>query len=244
MVVVVVLALGCGTKVLKLESDPAFTYENMRAGRMGIGGVVASAHTQDSDSSSAAELATMFRLSLLDKRGDLDIIPADQVRSKVGDELYTSALDQFRDTGEPEPGTLSGLSEEFKEAARYLVFARIEENHVSQDSWSRKEEVDGEEKIEKGLSGKREMAVSFKIYDLDQEKRVQTGVLSRKDSNTNKYILDSSGGYDDSKTVLENVADFVLKDSQEEPTYPDPPSTESLVRKIFETFADKLPKDD
>ena len=222
-----VAAVGCGTKVIGLRSDPSLTYESLSTGGIVVGGVT-SLPDKAETAATRSQMASLLRLSILKERPDIDVQPTGVIIRALGQESYAELLEDYRLAGDLDQARLAQLSEVLSDL-RYVIFARIEDD-VMDRSTTVERDTTADVDVTKYVTS-RTVTTGFQIYDLAAGVPVWAGYIKKKQENENRY---REGG--DFVTIL---LEGLLRG---EPEYPNPPALNGVARKTFEGFAENLPK--
>ena len=217
-----VVAGGCGAKVIRLKTDPSFTYVSLSAGGIVVGGVTFCRVCEELETAERFRVhsASLLRASILEKRPDIDVQPAMTITRAVGPESYNALLDDYELAGELEQARLAQLSEALDDL-RYVIFARIEADVIDRVTTFQGDTTTYEIT--------RTVTTGFQVYDLAARIPVWSSTITASEKKENEY--DQSGGF--FSDLIESL--FFNK-------YPSPPEFNELLRKTFERFAKQLPK--
>jgi hypothetical protein len=224
--VVFVVAGGCGTKVIGLRTDPSFTYDSLYAGGIVVGGVT-SLLDEGETAATRRHRASLLRVSILEKRPDIDVQPAEAISQAVGQESYAAVLDDYRLGGELDQARLAQLSEVLADL-RYVIFARIEDDAIDSGITVQRDTARGEDT--RIFRTSRTVTTGFQVYDLTAGNPVWSGYIKEGKKEENRYVEYSNLGQALVAALLGN-----------EPEYPMTPEFDEVLRKIFEGFAEHLP---
>jgi hypothetical protein len=239
-----ILALGlcaaaaCQTRVKGLATDPSFTYEAVVSGKMAIGGVTSALTKMPEEERN--RYADMMRMSFLEKRETFTIVPAGFVAHFMGHPEYRHMLDEYR--------TYGRLSDSLKEKvgarftiARYIAFARIERDNISRSRTEETHDASGEELEKKKtiMETTRSTEVSLNIYDLQTGVKVWSGAVEEYAVRKNEYVENKESKFF-LIALFEAIIDAIFETP---PEYPDPPSLDELLGRVFSGFARYLPEE-
>ena len=237
------LATSCGSKVKGLQQDPTFTYHRMEHQRAAIGGVAYPYPANGGSFMSREEMADLLALEFVRNRDDLNLLPQGYPMRRLGEVEYYTMLDEFERGGILMPDQLDALQQAMYPELRYLVFGRIEQDQISRGSREKtKETDDGVQEILE-LTTTRYVTVAFNIYDLQQERSVWRGHLSRRATNKNRYAYDVNE-VESEQDVIELIVGVIAAEVGEKPRHPAAPPMEALLSPIFGKFAKSLPTRD
>ncbi len=162
----VLLVTACSTlpKVAGLEHDPSFDHSSLTSGGIAVAGFASSVDTLAAIDSQHT-LATLLEAEIPLERPDVAVLSAAAVVESLGGEAYSDLMEEFARSGEIDSATLKSISRMLPDA-RYAVFARLEEDVIS-DSESSLPPNEGEDCRERvKMSTEREVTIGLKVYDL------------------------------------------------------------------------------
>ena len=248
LLICLIALAGCKTPVVGMQQHPSFTYEAVSQNRFLIGGVVSA--IVPLDARTITRFSDLMQRSFIEERPHLDILRTGILRRAIGSESYHHMLDQVAIAGLPDAGDFSAIRRAFPEL-RYLIVARIEENHISQrNNQSETDVADSEDDQKKGeyeqvrvdvsLITGRKMGVTLSIYDLDTALAVWSGYISISHENSN----DSSRTFNKENRWREELIDAFVDGltGLDSNSYPDAPTREAVLADIFEGFAENMPE--
>jgi hypothetical protein len=256
------LLAACTTPIRGLDHDPSFNSASVGASGLAIGGVVAARHPLDP--AQRASYSDMLRTALRAERPSLTILTADAVASALGESGYDEMLREYRELGAPSAASLGTLSKRL-DHARYLVLARIDRSQTSR--WTTDEAIENSKGKRIGTKTHyrhgRTVAVSMRIFDLDNGATVWSGSVEKSSWNENAEDEQDPDLYDDDSkhqsfgkdlrdAALAGLAlgalDAVLGDgggstsSAPPDPYPDPPDESDLLEQAFRGFGENFPQ--
>lgn len=124
---------------------------------------------------------------------------------------------------------------------RYVILGRVENDQISK---STELQEDQESPLRTKYRVRRDMTVSFQVYDIETAPMVFTGSISHEDFDLQ---IDAKSGApdDDCSSILSFAAcifDFIswFEDKDVE-GFPPPPELDDIVTEIFDQFAETLP---
>lgn len=233
---------SCGTEVVGLIQDPGFTYESAVKDKMVLGGVVYSIGPEELRDAIGDEATNQLRLSFLQNREDLQVLPVGAFLAAVGEEVHDRILRHYEQGATIDDQGLQALREGLSGKARYLVLSRIEEDYIYTSR--RFYTLGDEETLE--LKTHRRVTASFLVYDLVASRPAWRGVIQETASNPYEFSRERNGGSGDGEQPEYTWMDEVLGAVVEDPTvslrYPEPPNLQQVLPPIFAGFADNLPK--
>ncbi len=229
---------SCKETAPKLRVDPTFTRDNLRAGGIGIGGIV-SLVPGDADSLISSGRFEHLLQTAVKKKGNLSVLPSERMKEAMGDSEYEGFLEGYRLTGTIRPADLSGMGSSFCAASRYLIFARVEADAVLKSTGSHY--VDGDKKD--WFKTKRLAVVSFVVCDVKTGRNMCTGVLSGEEAHVRKFKgkeKDYSGLIDGAiANLFEGEEDPEKKNRV--PHFREPPEFELALVPVITEFTNGLP---
>ena len=231
---------GCGPSVQGLVHDPSFVYPALAQGGITAGGVVSLQETLSSEQQ--ALYGSFMRDGFVDQRQDLTIAPMDSVVEALGLARYKSMLEGFTLMGSLAPETLGRLADSYNRT-RYIAFARVEGDRLSQDR-RRNESTNSlglPEEVVTSVST-RTTTMTLKVYDLQQEREVWSGSITFSGHNSLEYRRLGTG-YSQVLGLINEVAQMFQTDDEAFP-YPDYPLIEDNLLNLFAQFGYSLPQAD
>ena len=241
----VVICNGCATipDIVNLKQDESFTYDEIVAGKMVVGGVVSIVN--DLDESESSKYAALLRDSFLSVRKEFVILPVEEVVQRLEKDLYQTILYDYKYTGELDLDFFKKL-ESCQTAFRYLLLVRIIENEVSESTEKRprteippKTDWKGNpivKEIDVVLIAKRRIRVSLDIYDLKKRILGWSGIINESKSKERSPYFEEKD-----ENIVKSFALIPMRAFLEVTLQPSAPSTDKLLHKIFKAFAQNMP---
>ena len=235
------LLTGCATKMVGLRHDPSFKYETAISGKMAVGGIATLSDElklRDTD-----RAANVLRAQIIEARETYNVAPMGVVMNALGKKQHQKLVSAFNETGTLSPVWLNTLKKKLPNQ-RYVVLSRVEGNDINKD---RSESYDQDSKGNAIYSRStirstvtRRVTTSFNIFDLQLQKSVWSGMLSKsaRASNSFRKVDDKS-----IVGIIRAVKAQDIPDEQRFP-YPEPPQLVSVLGDIYRGFAKNLPKED
>ncbi len=219
IIVVVLCAGACTTRLLYVEQDPGFTYSALADAGLGIGGVTSLVSGDQSRMEISSQMASRLRRALMEKRRDINVVPWGEIRRRLGDEEMSAGLQSFEEFGGLAGQRLSRWDARLQGSPRYVVLARVEEDTTS---------IDGSDHKEK-INATRSVTVAFSIYDIRSGIRVWRADIEGELKNTSVHK--------DHDTV-EAILEIIVGESRPPAK---PPNSGAVIRDIFDRFAGEIP---
>jgi len=239
---------ACKTQVIGMQQHPSFTYETLMQSRFVIGGVVST--VTPLDDMTRMRFSDLMGRTFAEEKPRLVIMRTGHVLKALGYEPFEQMLNAYRQSGVIDPLDAALLRRAFPDI-RYLMLARIEKNHVSQNHDQTETDVaDSSEDAKKGdydqvqvdvsLTTTREMGATLTIYDLKQNVMAWSGYVRGSDTNSN----DSSRTFNKDKRWKEELVDVFIDTliGLNSGEYPAAPSQDEVLSDIFEGFAENMPE--
>ncbi|MBI4042327.1 MAG: hypothetical protein HY391_02515 [Deltaproteobacteria bacterium] len=226
---------SCATKVLGLKQSSNFTYSAIMDGKIVVGGVTSALGPLEEGKS--VSLANLLRTSILEERKSFSVGSVGGVMNRLGSPLYLQISNEFRMNAELSDESQKRLSKVFSDY-RFVVFARIEEDEVTQNRREESTTNDKGETLEKVIAtSTRTITALLTVYDLRLNEIAWSGSISKNGMNQNEY----------KKAMGLIMVIEVIKGGPETTDdrmypYPKPPADTELLERIFEGFAENLPK--
>jgi len=240
-----VICNGCATipEIINLKQDENFTYDEIVAGKMVVGGIVSIVN--DLDEPESSKYADMLSDSFLSVRKEFVILSVEEVVQRLGKELHQKILYDYKYTGELNLDFLKKL-ESYQTAFRYLLLVRIIENEVSERTEKRpRHEIPPKtdwrgnpivKKIDVVMIATRRIRVSLDIYDLKKSILALSGEIDESKSE------ERSPYYEEKDENIINVFALIpVRAFLEVTLRPSAPSTEKLLHNIFKAVAQNMP---
>lgn len=201
-------------------------------GGLGIGGVASS--TDEDPMELSAQVGYMLHEQLTVRRRDIKVVPWYEIRQRVGDETVRAFLDELDRYGGPGPASLANVRSGLQGPPRYLLLARIEKDVVTRNV-EKSETTVGDNTTVDGhwMISERNATVGFQVFDLVTARSVWAANISGK-LETRRYEQEA----EDWEDVL---IDILLSDPDSD-EFPPPPDSDMVLKEIFKTLANKLPK--
>jgi hypothetical protein len=234
--------LGCvsgGAGVLQRDS---FQYPAILSGRLAIGGVIARGEPLEQEH--RTKLAELLRSQLLEERHDYPVTPVEEVFSRLGPLKYQQMLSDYETKGILSRDWMTVIKSSLGNQ-RYLSFAQIENNQVTLDrnetasTDEHGEIVPGSERVI--TTSKRTLTATLNIYDLEAGELVWSGAFTRSLENQKSYAKDLA--FDFVSALKSGKVSDPESESRKYP-YPKAPEVSQVLTKVFQSFAERLPKAD
>ena len=232
---------GCATTIKDLKQDPSFTFDSIKTSGLHVGGVV-SAVTELSQSE-VTTFSSVLRSGFLDERKDVYVHDPGSVTSAIGIERRSALLAEYRNSGIVSTRWLGEIGSKIP-GARYVVFARIDEDIVTKERHKENLYHD-KDKDKKKVIGQRikaeatrRMNATLAIYDITVGAFVWGGSVEKSKSDGRQYDT----RLDDQVALLLDTINRVLSEEDKLYPYPPNPAQRDVLAAIFRGFAENLPK--
>lgn len=231
-ILVFLLTISCAAKITRLYHDESFTYQSIVSSKIAVGSVTSIVN--DLTAEREKKYSSLLAARLKAVRKDFSFSKEEDILKALGDDERKKIVDEYKNSGELSGSSIEILKNRIS-VARYLVFARIEDN----DYWgrlTRSSIYDYEDsyypggrpvRVFVGLDSRyrtyRGMTVSMRVYDINAGKLAWGGTLTDYMRNMNRDR--HRWGYWHSTYF----------------SYPKPPKSEEILRFIFDSFAKNFP---
>ncbi len=236
------LVTGCATKIAGLKASPTFTHSAIESGKFAVGGVVSAHSTLDEGRRSS--LAGLLRTAILEERKDYNVIPAGTLMNRLGSQ-YAVLASEIQSAGELSEKSLQNLKNKAS-GIRYVAFARIENDDVSNDrnetaSTDRDGKlIPGSEKVV--TRAERTVSVSLHIYDLKSSEVAWGGTVTKSLSATQQFEKEKELGL---VSVIKAIkGDGANQSIDQKYPFPTAPDSQKVLARVFAGFAENLPEKD
>mgnify|MGYP003675079032 CR=1 FL=1 len=235
------LLTSCGTKVEGLTKVESFTHPNILSGRMVVGGIVDA--VENMKSKTALSYANSLRAQIIEERPGFKVSNASYLIKKLGRKTYTNILSELEMDGAVSEASINLMATKVS-GVRYVTFARIESNEVSND---RNEQADtdsqGNETGGKSIvtTTTRSITVNFRVLDLKDKTIAWSGLISKSQQEQSKYAVKSESGLISLVKAIKGTEE--TGDDKKYP-FPKAPALKGVLKQAFVGFADNLPEED
>lgn len=232
---------GCATTIRDLRHDPSFTLDSIKTSGLYVGGVVSA--VTDLNPGEVTTFSSILRSGFLDERKDIYVHDPASVTSAIGIERRSALLTEYKNAGMVSVRWLGEIGSKIP-GARYVVFARIEEDALTKERHKENlyHEKDKDKKKVIGLKIKseatRRMGVSLAIYDITAGASVWGGSVEKSRSDNRQYET----RLDDQVALLLDTINRALNEEDKLYPYPPNPAQRDILTAIFRGFAENLPK--
>lgn len=238
---IALLSNNCATKVEGLFVSDAFKVATIKKGNIVVGGVVSG--VKKISHNERAKYANVLRAQIMEEREYYKVKPVNYFISAVGTKNYQNLMKKYRASGF-DSNTLKELSGKL-EGVRFLALAKIDSNETAKDrsetSEKKVKDSKGKTKIVPGeivKNHKRTVFVTMHVYDLKNFDVAFTGTVDKSETNSRSY----------EKNLISNIVSIVsaVKGEEEDKRYPYPnaPSTQKVLTKVFIGFAENFPEEE
>ncbi len=235
------LMVSCGTKVEGLSKVDSFTHANILSGRMVVGGVVDAVETINAKA--GLSYANSLRAQIIEERPGFKVSNASYLIKKLGRKSYNNILSELEMDGAVSESSMNLLATKAT-GVRYISFARIEANEVSND---RNETSDtdsqGNETGKKSVvtTTTRSITVNFRVLDLKEKSTAWSGLISKSQQEESKFAVKSESGLISLVKAIKGTGE--TEDDKKYP-FPKAPGLKGVLKQAFNGFADNLPEEE
>jgi hypothetical protein len=228
-----------------MELDPAFSQQRITSGPMAVLGVASIVSLPEGESVDLFDLRMRDVLyqTLRDKRRDVRFLSAGEASEVVGDDAVSGAMAEFRTDGRFRAATMSDVAESMGDRALHVVAARIQRDEITGEASEEAATKDGKSKVTgHKYTTKRTMEIAYEVYDLTAGKAVAQAVVEGTLQKERTIAVSEDGGdaeFLDKVGKVVTILDEIFGD--EDSKYPDPPTSDALVREITGKLAKELP---
>ena len=164
-------------------------------------------------------------------------MPSAGCGQSMGAQQHAELLDRYETTGKLDTAGMVALFDATRGLAHYVAFARIEIDSIARTKT--------EDTISVDHTTERFLQISFSIYDIARGDLVWKGTIS--DSDYDLQVDAKAGAPDDDCSSILSFAACLLDiiswfESKDDEGFPPPPKLEDLATRIFDKFADELPR--
>lgn len=235
------LMVSCGTKVEGLSKAESFTHPNIVSGRMVVGGVVDAVEAMNAKT--GLSYANSLRAQIIEERPSFKVSNASYLIKKLGRKSYNNILSELEMDGAISEASINLLATKAT-GVRYITFARIESNEVSND----RNEIDetdsqGNETGKKSVvtTTTRSITVNFRVLDLKEKTTAWSGLISKSDQQESKFAVKSENGLISLVKAIKGTGE--TEDDKKYP-FPKAPGLKNVLKQAFNGFADNLPEEE
>jgi len=233
------LLASCGTKVEGLSKAESFTHANILSGRMVVGGVVDAVETMSAKT--GLSYANSLGAQIIEERPAFKVSNASYLVKKLGRKSYENILNELEMDGAVSEASIALMASKAS-GVRYVTFARIEANEVSND---RNETSDtdsqGNETGKKSVvtTTTRSITVNFRVLDLKDKTTAWSGLISKSEQEESKFAVKSESGLISLVKAIKGTGE--TEDDKKYP-FPKAPGLKGVLKQAFNGFADNLPE--
>lgn len=233
---------SCATKVTGLQQSDEFTFNNIKQGRLVIGGVASA--TEDLSSKTSLSYANLMRTHILEEKKGLTVVPAGSVLKKLGKKAYADLLEDYSLTGNIGEKSIALLLQKAK-IGRFVAFAKIESNdETTMHDENPAKDSQGNEiagRTDVTATASRTINVAIQVVDLAKSNVAWSGSISKSMQKSKNYTKKDESGL---ITLVKAVKG--TKDDGADKMFPAPkaPSTKEVLAQVFEGFASNLPDEE
>lgn len=233
--------MSCGTKVEGLRKAESFTHANIKSGRMVVGGVVDA--VQEMNSKLSLSYSNALRAQIIEERPAFKVSNSGYLIKKIGKKNYEKVLSELEMDDAISDASIALIASKAS-GVRYLVFARIETNEVSNDR-QEKDDVDssGNETGKKSVvtTTTRAVSVNFRVIDLVEKTTAWSGLINKSAMEQSTFAVKSESGLISLVKAIKGTGE--TEDDKKYP-FPKAPSLKNILKQAFIGFADNLPEEE
>lgn len=256
-ILLIFMFFGCAShqsQITAYQKDKSFVHAQLVAGALGICGIISI--DQQFDKGECETFAELLHEVLRKTRENLAVAPVQQVVGSIGNPIYDEIMSEYKMYPASVLKSLQKIA--FAENDfRYLLLVSIDLNEIRKDQYKeiRPKEVsntplidmdlnmDEEEEIEEEtlsvFKTTRTIKISFHIYDLRNAFLVWRCTFEDSGSNSRSIVLDDTGGV--VKEITRPLSLGVMQGFYGSALQPEAPKFETLLKRVFFSFADQLP---
>jgi hypothetical protein len=232
ILLITLLLCSCTIRMSNLYVDDSFSFSNLKEGKLIVGGIYSK--NGNWNSKQLAEYSNVVRNTLSRKRHELTIVGAEKIIENLGESEFNSIAQMFSDGKRLEKNSLIKLglaSNGFK----YILFAIILRDDIQHKQSKETEEKNGNKSHYNVYETNRKTLFYSEIYDLTLVMLVWSGEIEKKYTTTNRTP------HDHSKGILKYIFNELFEDAVFG-QYPQPASTEKMIKRAFRVVAENLTK--
>jgi hypothetical protein len=234
---------GCATAIKDLRQDPSFTFDSVKTSGLHVGGVVSA--VSDLSQSEVTTFSSVLRSGFMEERNDIYVHDPGSITSALGIERRSALLMEYRNTGIVSAKWLQEIRSKIPDA-RYVVFARIDEDIVTKERYKENRYHDNDkDKDKKNVIGykikaeaTRRMNASLAVYDITTGALAWGGSVEKSRSANREYHTHLN----DHVALLLDTFNRLLNEEEKLYPYPPIPTQRDVLTAIFRGFAENLPK--
>jgi len=165
------------------------------------------------------------------------------VMNKLGPK-YEAVVKELQNTGTLSDASLRTLRKSLPEA-RYVAFARIENNEVvtdrseSSNTDKNGNTIEGSEKVIS--SAHRNVTASLSVYDLELAEVAWSGTVSKSLGSSRQYAKEKEFTL---VSVINAIKGTGAVSADQKYPFPPAPETHQVLAKVFEGFGENMPEQD
>jgi hypothetical protein len=229
--------VSCAPVVKGLKKDPSYTFERISASQVCPVGVVHT--TQKLSKEKMISSVSQLQAAIIDGREDVKVSTVSMVTA-LGDDEYYGILKDYRANGALTAEQI-GKMKEAAEEANFFIFARILADDVK-NKREKKKDKENPDVTEVKTEAKRKIQVMFHVFDGEKQKEVWSGIMETTQDTKARYVDEKDSGLIGLVKNIAGTADN-RPDDQKFP-YPEPPTLDSLLERIFKDFARTFPEEE
>lgn len=230
------LLAACGSRVAGLYSDPSFTNDALREGALAPLGVVFLQGADGRDE--RLRFAESLRHDLESRRKDLRVAAAGDALIAIGPDEADGLLDQYQRTGRFTAPQLELLARG-SGVARYLLLGRVDTDLVERTREDSRSQNDGRVRLEVEMITRRDMGITFDVYDLERRDLVWTAYFQRVETERGERLSFEENEAD--LLSFEADIDQAIRDMIASARHPEPPTRRRMLESFARDLAQRLP---
>jgi len=230
------LLSGCATRVVGLRKSESFNFQNVKTGRMAIGGVASVVEPLKPRMRST--YGNLLKTQMIEERKTIPVLSVGSFQKKIGSDQYSQLMNEYEELGTINTTWIKKIKAKYKRG-RFVVFALIESNDIdfARDSRSGYDDS-SREYVEAKAS--RTISASLQVLDLQAEEVAWSGSITKTVANTNNYRKKKEMGL---ISLVKAIKGDERSEDEKYP-FPDAPKTKEVLARLFSGFSENLPETD
>jgi len=239
-VIALIAFSGCATKVTGLKKSNAFNYNNVKLGRIAVGGVTSAVERLNSREQTT--YGNLLKAQILEERGSLSVASVGVLKKKLGKRRYNELMSEYEELGTVGPEWYSTLNNKIKRQ-RFLIFARIENNDVDQDRTENTQYDSNGNPDYTNIVSKTSRAItaSIQVLDLKNQEVAWSGTITKTLSNSRNYRRREEMGI---VKLVKAIKGTQAQSKDAKYPFPAAPKTKNVLARLFMGFGENLPEKD
>ena len=228
------LLAGCGSTSSNAYVDPSLDEQALASGAIAVLGVTSLPGPDDLDTRIVYREALSGGMA--QTRPDLDWVEGSETWIALGDDEAAEILDAYRSTARLTPAQIERLGV-LRDRARYVMMARIDLDLERLDTDHRVRESLDRIVVDVDPRSRREMSVTFDLFDLDARRLVFSTLRNRVETETGRtFEVDPMVQPPDTADV-----DRAIREALPTVPLPEPPGRVVVLRRMIQNAAEQLP---